>query len=117
MNINEYVATQDQEVDTPAWIDGPLTGQEIADIQCGGCASGAYMPAVLYADARDTMFDHGDEVVEFIRSVLGDLPVQCDGSWSQYCCNLLSTAVELWATQYEIVDEDEDEDEDEDTED
>jgi len=34
----------------PAWIVNELTPYDLAAINQGGCASGAYMPAVTYYD-------------------------------------------------------------------
>lgn len=85
----------------PDWIAYPLTAMGIASICQGGCASGAYMPAVTYHKAIDTMAEHGDDVLQYIDDVLGELPNphdQYEGvSWSGMACFYLSTAVELWA--------------------
>ena len=36
------------EIDTPRWIDKDISPADIAAIIQGGCASGAYMPAVIF---------------------------------------------------------------------
>lgn len=82
----------------PEWIAYPLTAMDIASICQGGCASGSYMPAVTYNRAIDTMARYGDEVLEYIDDVLGELPkFRSDVSWGGLCCIFLSLAVELWA--------------------
>lgn len=82
----------------PDWITEDLTGQNIAAICQGGCASGAYMPAVTYAEANDTMCRHGDAVLDYIQDQLGEMPTPPDGeSWQGMACFYLSYAVELWA--------------------
>ena len=87
------------DIDVPAWIDQDITPADVAAIVQGGCASGAYMPAVTYGQALDTMRDHGDDVLDYIQSVMGDLPViSKDESWSGIACLYLSTAVEIWAS-------------------
>ncbi len=84
--------------DVPAWIDLSISPQQIAAIVQGGCASGAYMPACWYDDARDTMSRHGDEVLDFIRQVSDDLPAPPnDASWAQMASIYLATAVDSWA--------------------
>ncbi len=92
--------------DVPAWIDAEdMAGSDIEAIQYGGCASGAYMPAVTYYDAKQTMAEHGDDVLEFIQDHMGELPQpNADESWSGISCFYLSYAVELWAGQFEVTD-------------
>ena len=58
----------------PLWIDSDITWQTIASIHQGGCASGAYMPAVTYWQAIQTMSQHGDDVLEYITDCL---PARC----------------------------------------
>lgn len=86
----------------PLWITQPLTPADIAAINQGGCASGAYMPAVTYSQAMDTMAEHGDDVLEYIESSLGELPSPPHGiSWSGMAVFYLSAAVELYASELE----------------
>lgn len=83
----------------PDWITEELTPYDLAAINQGGCASGAYMPAVTYHAARNTMAEHGDDVLQFIEDALGELPAVPDGeSWSGIACFYLSYAVELFAS-------------------
>jgi hypothetical protein len=51
----------------PEWITQALSPYDIAAINQGGCASGAYMPAVTYHAAALTMSDHGDDVLQYIQ--------------------------------------------------
>lgn len=91
--------------DQPEWI---TTNQalDIADIQAiqqGGCASGAYMPAVTYYTARETMNEFGDDILEYIESNLGEIPQPATGeSWSGIAVFYYSYAVELWAGQFDL---------------
>jgi hypothetical protein len=83
----------------PDWIERDISPSTIASIVQGGCASGAYMPAVTYYDALRTMSEHGDDVLEYISDVMGELPApRSDESWSGMACHYLSIAVELWAS-------------------
>lgn len=82
----------------PDWIAYPLTAMDIASICQGGCASGAYMPAVTYNIAMREMAIHGDAVMDYIFDQLGDIPTpDKNENWSGMACFYLSTAVELWA--------------------
>lgn len=84
--------------DVPDWIDDDITVGQCRDIVQGGCASGAYMPAVTYHEALKTMSEYGDDVLEYIEDQLGELPSPKQGeSWSGMACHYLSIAVELWA--------------------
>ena len=92
----------DLGIDVPSWIEQDVSGADIAAILQGGCASGAYMPAVTYHKATATMGEHGDDVLQYIEDHLGDLPQPDTGtSWSGMAVHYLSTAVELWASLVE----------------
>jgi len=85
-------------IEVPEWVDQDITGRDIAAICQGGCESGAYMPAVTYHEATQTMAEHGDEVLEYIEDAYGELPdVPRGESWSGIAVHFLSCAVELWA--------------------
>jgi len=85
-------------IDVPEWIEGDITLYDVQAIMQGGCESGAYMPAVTYHTARETMAKYGDEVLQFIDDYAGELPpVPQDSSWSGIAVFYLSYAVELWA--------------------
>jgi len=90
--------------DQPEWITDKLDISDIQAIQHGGCASGAYMPAVTYYQAAETMAKHGDEILDFIESVNGlDLPaIPRLTSWSAIAVLYLSAAVELWCGQFDL---------------
>ena len=93
-------------IDAPAWIDWrqDISPSTIAAIVQGGCASGAYMPAVTYHDAAQTMARHGDDVLQYIEDAYGELP-QPDRSesWSGIAVFYLSCAVEIWAASVEAA--------------
>lgn len=89
----------------PKWISKDLDGNDIVSIQYGGCESGAYMPAVTYHQAKKIMAKYGDEVLDFIEDCIGEIPAPKKGeSWAGINCFYLSTAVELWAAQFEVED-------------
>lgn len=91
----------DYDIDVPAWVNQDITASDIAAINQGGCASGAYMPAVTYSIANDTMAEHGDDVLEYIENNLGELPDITGESWQGMAVLFLSCAVELWASSIE----------------
>ena len=85
----------------PGWIDDDISPADVAAILQGGCASGAYMPAVTYHTAAKIMEWSGDDVLQYIEDALGDLPNVAGQGWSQMACTYLSCAVELWASSVE----------------
>jgi hypothetical protein len=90
------------DIEVPEWIDSDISPSDVAAIVQGGCASGAYMPAVTYYDARQTMAKHGDDVLQYIEDSYGELPTPpADSSWDGRACFFLSVAVELWASMAE----------------
>ena len=83
----------------PAWIES-MTPSDMAAIHEGGCASGAYMPAVTFHNALKTMAEHGNDVLDYIEDSYGDeIPQPEKGtSWSGIAVHYLSMAVELWVS-------------------
>lgn len=89
-------------IDQPDWIEGDLTPYDVAAICQGGCASGAYMPAVTYYTAAQTMAKHGDDVLQYIDDHYGEPINPPEGSsWAGISVFYLSVAVELWANMAE----------------
>ena len=98
-NEETPIADLDTDITIPAWIEQDITPHDVAAIYQGGCASGAYMPAVRYFDADATMAKHGDDVTQYIEDAYGELPQPpADSSWSGIAVFYLSLAVELWAS-------------------
>jgi len=88
----------DDAPEVPQWIDQDISPSQIEAIYEGGCASGAYMPAVTYYTARQTMGEYGDEVLQYLQDELGELPrPRNDKSWSGLALFYLRCAVEAWA--------------------
>jgi hypothetical protein len=88
----------------PAWVTGDIDADDIRAINYGGCSSGAYMPAVTYYQARETMSEHGDDVLQYLQDQYGELPQpRDDESWSGIAVHYLSCAVECWAASLEEV--------------
>lgn len=90
-----------EDFEYPAWVDSSALcdSDDIESICHGGCASGAYMPAVTYYTANQTMAAHGDDVLQFIEDSYGELPeVPNHSGWSAIAVFYLSVAVELWAS-------------------
>lgn len=101
-------ANEDREasdfVDVPRWIEQDIDAGTIAAIIQGGCDSGSYMPAVTYHTALRTMNERGEEVLEYLDYVYGEVPNIPDGiGWAGLACYFLSAAVEVWA--YTVADE------------
>lgn len=90
-------------VDVPPWIDPNITPADVAAILQGGCDSGAYMPAVTYHQALETMTEHGDDVLQYIEDRADEVRVSTllSKSWAGIACCFVSAAVELWAAGVE----------------
>lgn len=107
MATDLWVETEIRElgIDVPRWIDQDITAATVAAIIQGGCSSGAYMPAVTYHQALATMQEYGDDVLQYIEDSYGSLSatgITLEGkSWAGIACDLLSAAVELWASSVE----------------
>ena len=88
-----------EHITVPPWIEQDITFADVAAIYQGGCESGAYMPACTYHEARKTMSEHGDDVLDYLDDWGGseELIDLSDHSWSGLACHLLSSAVDLWA--------------------
>lgn len=85
-------------INVPEWIEQDINPYDIAAIVQGGCASGAYMPAVTYYHANKVMAEHGDDVLWYIEQYADELPAPPKGeSWSGIAVFYLSQAVEIWA--------------------
>jgi len=98
---NENTAVTDFDIDVPAWIEQDISAYDVAAIVQGGCSSGAYMPAVTYYTAGQTMATHGDDVLDYIQDATGELPPADCESWTGMACLFLSAAVEIWANSVE----------------
>lgn len=99
-NLYDHETPVSAYLPVPAWIEQDICVSQIAAIVQGGCESGAYMPAVTYGEAMDTMRHHGDDVFEFLEEHYGELPpVPSDyrRSWSSMACFYLTAAVDTWA--------------------
>ena len=95
---------KDLGIDVPAWIDQDIYPSTVAAIVQGGCASGAYMPAVTYYDAQCTMGVQGDDILQYLQDSYGELPKpKDDESWSGLAVFYLSCGVELWTSG--VIDE------------
>ena len=91
-----------REFNQPDWLEYPLSPYDVAAINQGGCASGAYMPAVTYHKAVETMSEYGNDVLEYIEDNYGEVPQPKAGeSWAGLAVYYLSIAVELFAISLE----------------
>ena len=90
-------AVSEQMPDGKGW---GLSVSFLRDLCQHGCASGAYMPAVLFTQAKDTMARCGDDVITYIWENLGEVPPPetcAHPYYSAWCSHWVSMAVELWA--------------------
>jgi len=75
---------------------------ELHAILQGGCASGAYMPAVTYHTANKCMAECSDSIEEQIADSFEEGIVfnPSTDSWYQFASTLVSAAVESWCYQF-----------------
>lgn len=78
---------------------------DIKAIIQGGCESGAYMPAVTYYTALETMNKYSKAVEQELEASgigeFGDTPVlDSENTWSSLAVYYVSLAVELWCGQF-----------------
>jgi hypothetical protein len=93
----------EQLQDQPEWLPEPIEDlATVHAVQQGGCASGAYMPAVTYYTAEQTMARYGNDILDYIDDQGMEKPAIDDDSWGGYCCTLVSMAVELWCGQFDL---------------
>lgn len=98
--MNDEITLEELGFEVPAWLETDITVGDLGNIVQGGCASGAYMPAVTYYQALMTMFEHGDAVLDYIEERHGGLPeLPQPVSWAGLATHFLSVAVELWALE------------------
>lgn len=103
-NIYEYDESPltSHGIEVPVWISQDISAYDVTSINRGGCASGAYMPGVIYHEALATMNDHCDEIFDFMESMDYEIPkIDPRSSWKVLACTYVSTAVELWASQFD----------------
>jgi hypothetical protein len=104
-NHDEPITQLDAAIHVPTWIAQDIAPSDVAAIVQGGCASGAYMPAVTYHQALATMATQGDDVLQFIEDTYGEVPHPGEDhqSWAGMATFYLSCAVELWAASVEAA--------------
>jgi hypothetical protein len=110
--MNTAEANKIIAAECPDWFDSRYCDVDsIRAIIQGGCDSGAYIPAVTYHQARETMAVHGDDVLDYIYDICGQLPeLDMESGWSGLNVVYLSCAVELWSMQFEELIEEMDND-------
>ena len=97
-------------IDVPKWIDQDVTLYTANNVACGGCESGAYMPAVIYCKAQETMGEYGDDVLQYLDDVGLCEPIETSGkTWLCIACDILSRACDIWfssidSSEGEIID-------------
>jgi hypothetical protein len=86
--------------DVPVWICPNIDLCQTIMIAQHGCASGVYMPAVTYHEARATMAEHGDEILEYLEQHDCHQIDTTGLSWGGICVQFVSRAVELWSWSF-----------------
>ena len=77
--------------DVPAWIDRNTPVGNARDAARRGCASGAYIPAVIPHSAAETLLAHGEEMTQWCK------PTRIwPAFFRETCMAMVSQACELW---------------------
>ena len=100
-------------VEIPEWLDQEISLEECLSINESGCGGAAYRPAIIDAEALETMAKHGDEIFEYLIETFGALPEIVSDSWRQMATDYVSAAVEVWCSQFYEDSEEEGEEEEE----
>ena len=96
----------------PAFVANtqPLSGTDIAAVIQGGCASGAWMPAVTYWQSAEILQKYEDEILELLAHAGVDMAMLISAeqdnreSYRDLGCKLVSAAVEIWCCRFEQSD-------------
>lgn len=104
-SLREFVEAINNQPDFMSGSMGIDSIREIKSILCGGCAGNAH-PSVFYHEASRHMAEHGDDVLEYIEGVYGEIPQPKKGiSWGELSSFYLTLAIETWCIQFgEILD-------------
>jgi hypothetical protein len=100
---NGEIKIRNLGIEIPIWIDRDITVYTVEAILHSGCDSGAYMPAVTYWDAKQTMSQQGDEITGFLHDHDYSVSIISDDTWGEICVRFLSAAVSLWCAN--VIDE------------
>jgi len=96
-------------LEVPEWIRGDdIDTAAVAAIVEGGCASGAWMPAVTYHMARETICKYSDAIDKYLAGSGIDLAEHLTLKPNQaidcLLCDIVSLAVEQWTAEvFDIV--------------
>lgn len=90
----------------PEFIKSMGAIDSIADIQAiqqGGCASGAYMPAVTYSTALECMVSHNVSVESQLEGLGHEFTFYpSEETFSGFAVKIVSAAVETWAASFDL---------------
>lgn len=99
-------------IEIPDWVEQDITLDTCKSIAEYGCVGDQYGPGFLDYEAIQVMNRHGSKVFEYIEETLGKMPELSDDnfrSWGSLACYYVSTAVELWASQFIDLEEESEE--------
>lgn len=102
--LREFIA---EIASQPEFIRSMQPIDSIADLQAiqqGGCASGAYMPAVTYHTALECMAEHYEEIENILADhFTGGLNFDpATETWPTFASRLVAAAVECWVNQFNL---------------
>jgi len=92
--------------DQPDFIESMGSVEDVAEliaIYVGGCASGAYMPAVTYFTAKKTFIEFEDVLCDYVDGYGLSLDLDKGDCFSTFCVKVCSAAVESWVHSFSDV--------------
>lgn len=92
--------------DQPDFIESMGVIEDVAELIAiyeGGCASGAYMPAVTYFTAKKTFIEYEDKLCDYVDGYGLSLDLDKGDCFSNFCAKVCSAAVESWVSSFSDV--------------
>lgn len=102
-DLEQFIENFNDQPDFLLSMGGVTEISEMQAILQGGCASGAFMPAVTYGTAMQVMCEHSDSVESNITCVEELTFKPSEDSFSHFCTELVSTAVEDWCQHFSDI--------------
>jgi len=101
VDIRDFLAKLNNQ---PYFLETLGVIDSISELQAiiqGGCESGAYMPAVTYANALDAMGKHSTDIEFWASQTIEEIVFNpSEDTFSGLATKLCSAAVENWVNQF-----------------
>ena len=103
VDLREFIESIEQQPDFIKHMGEIDSISEMQAIIQGGCASGAYMPAVTYAVALECFTEHSNEITDLLEEFGYEDFTFClkTETLSSFASSMVSAAVECWVNQFQ----------------